>query len=576
MSNKYTTLLILLFCFKNGTPQVAPDFDTTILSNGDHLIYNYRYLVTDKQGNKYLSGFFKGQASIDTITISTNSIITSNLSDKAQGIYCAKYNSSNKFISLKKIAEGVSVSYAPLEIDQSGNLIYSITYAQTIYFDGDSANSVGQSDGLILKFDSNMALKHVNKIGDINDEYLSTRGVCVDDQNNYYVSGYFNGTWTNNYPNYKLYIGNDTLVANTMDIFITKFDSLGVAQWSKSYGGIGEDYPFDLKWKQNSLYLIAGHNNPGNTTDIGGINVSFPLNWASKSIVAKFDSAGSCDWVRKIGTIDNFSTMGLRSLSVQANRIYVTGHSFSNNQNQYVFEGGTTLTGYDQTDCFIACYDTLGNFKWNTILDSYGSEYLTQLEADTLGNVYGVGKLNYTLRFDTDTLYTKGGDDALICSYDSSGNFRWAISGGGIGTDIGNGIVLDANGKLFIVGGTTSPELFMGNDTVFNGLISSRSFIAGIDSLPVLWPNSISEVVNQNMRMSIQPNPAGDFVRVSVKQTGVNEKLRIYDLSGRLILETEVLEHVNLNVLEWNSGIYLLNYVSKDGIREIQKLIIHH
>ncbi|MBP9069570.1 MAG: T9SS type A sorting domain-containing protein [Bacteroidia bacterium] len=576
MSNKFTILLILLFCFKHGTSQIVPDFDTTILSNIDHLIYNDRYLVTDKHGNKYLSGFFKGQASIDTITISTNSIITSNLSDKAQGIYCAKYNSSNKFISLKKIAEGVSVSYAPLEMDQSGNLIYSITYAQTLHFDGDSANSAGQLDGLILKLDSNMVLKHVNKIGDINDEYLSARGVCVDDQNNYYVSGYFNGTWTNSYPNYKLYIGNDTLVANTMDIFIAKFDSLGVAQWSRSYGGIGEDYPFDLKWKQNSLYLIAGHNNPGNPTDIGGINVSFPLNWASKSIVARLDSTGSCDWVKKIGTIDNFSTMGLRSLSVHANRIYVTGHSFSNNQNQFVFEGGPTLSGYDQTDCFIACYDTLGNFKWNTILDSYGSEYLTQLESDILGNVYGVGKLNYTMRFDTDTLFTRGGDDVLVCSYDSSGNFRWAISGGGIGTDIGNGIVKDANGKLFIVGGTTSPDLFIGNDTVFNGLSQSRSFITSIDSLPILWPNSISAMVKENMQLKIQPNPAGDFVSVSVNQRGVKGKLQVYDLSGRPILVREILEQVTLNVSEWNSGIYLLKYLSNDGVKEMQRLIINH
>lgn len=558
-------IIAFTFAYFHSGAQSYLGFDSTQLMCLEQGIYMEREITMDEYGNTYLLGVFKFITGIGVDNIHTNS---NSLHVLSRAVYLIKLNQKKEYVWIKKMAESDSLTVIRVSNSRNGALELALSYRRTLYLNNDSILNVGLNDAIYLQIDTSGEITSKKVIASSCHELIYAH--CQTEDQSTYLVGAFSQDSNNTINNCPTYF--DSIFINqSKQSFLSKLNVNNQFEWVKPMDIAS---PVDIVEYKNSIYLL-GLCTVGDS--LFTVPLVFPTNYDSKGVLAKMDTSGNVIWARKFGTQNQqFDVLSIKKVIVEGKYVYFMGGAFSNNQNQFVFEGGPTLSGYDQTDCFIACYDTLGNFKWNTILDSYGSEYLTQLESDTLGNVYGVGKLNYTMRFDTDTLFTRGGDDVLVCSYDSSGNFRWAISGGGIGTDIGNGIIKDANGKLFIVGGTTSPDLFMGNDTVFNGLSQSRSFITSIDSLPILWPNSISAMVKENMQLKIQPNPAGDFVRVSVNQRGVKGKLQVYDLSGRPILVREILEQVTLNVSEWNSGIYLFNYLSNDGKREIQKLIIHH
>jgi hypothetical protein len=570
--------------------QIKFDIDSSTLVGKDKNVFSQRQIFFDKQNNRYLFGCFKGQLNIDTFTIETSLQVTNSPSADAGGVFIAKYNTNNEITSLQKIAEGDSLYNAAASIDNMKSEYFSISYAGKLYFGGDSTLSAGDKDVIVIVYDSLQQTRHVTKIGAINGEQIVQSGVSIDEDYNYYVSGIYNETWTNNFPNYKLGFGSDTLVATTMDIFIAKYDSNGNVLWVQSYGGIGQDFLTNLIYYNHNIYFIADLYQPGIVNNIGGINVTFPPNYDSKYILVKLDTAGNALWIKKYGDVNIFGgALSSICLAVIRNRIYTSGFSSSNSQNIFIFEGGPTLTGTSSFDYFIAGYDTSGNFKWNTIAKSPYSEYLNQLSADSLGNVYGIGNMVFSSYFPNDTLYTNGSDDVLLCSYDSNGNFRWATHGGGVSTDIGSSIALDNNGKIFIVGGTTSSGgCMMGNDTLYPPANQSTMFFASLDSIDATWPLQNTVQFHESFQIEVYPNPAYKYLYVDMKQVVTQTKnehtlIKMQNALGQIVYITQVAENYSntpnslhtIDISSYPNGMYFLSLIS-DQQAISKKIIIQH
>ncbi len=65
-----------------------------------------------------------------------------------------------------------------------------------------------------------------------------------------YIAGY---TRSNSFD------GQSTNANGLYDVFITKSDSSGINQWSKTLGGIGDDYVIAITIDSNSNLYIAGY-----------------------------------------------------------------------------------------------------------------------------------------------------------------------------------------------------------------------------------------------------------------------------------------------------------------------------
>ena len=152
--------------------------------------------------------------------------------------------------------------------------------------------------------------------------------------------------------------------------------------------------------------------------------------------------------------------------------IYATGR----------FEGTVTigelsLTSAGGTDIFVAKFNRFGSVQW--LRRGGGSNFVDEegksIAVDGSGNVYVTGYFNIMANFNTPSvtgsneLISAGDIDIFVAKYNTSGAIQWLRRGGGTGTDEGNGIGVDGNGNVYVVG-------FFSGTANFNNPSASGSF----------------------------------------------------------------------------------------------------
>ena len=80
--------------------------------------------------------------------------------------------------------------------------------------------------------------------------------------------------------------------------------------------------------------------------------------------------------------------------------------------------------------------------------------------SDSAGNSYITGHFFGTAYFGATSLVSAGLRDVFVAKLDPSGNWLWAVRGGGTGHDYGNGISLDNSGNIYITGSFYSSASF--------------------------------------------------------------------------------------------------------------------
>lgn len=579
-------ILFLHICFMlfahNMLSQKKFDFDKTVLVGKENEVYSQRQIIIDKDNNKYLVSFFKGQIDILNFNLNTSNNVTNNLSLDSKGLFVVKYDNNDSLLWANKIAESETFLYYYADCDNSGNLYFSFQYKNSIVVENDTITCQDDGDICLIKYTPSGVKDFTKIFGNYGNETIT--GFDFDSANNIIITGGFGLDTASNYP---LIFDNDTIYSDKFGIFIATLDSLGSTIWAKSFDGNGYDGSSKLLYYDNSIYLM-GYVYYSNFIDIGGISLTYPANYDSKCFISKLDIAGNLLWVKKFGNQYNNNGLGYiipKSLAVAGNRVCITGIGIDQIQLVFLFEGAPNLAGgTSDFDYFIAAYDTSGNFKWNTIARSPYTETLTQLAVDSKSNVYGIGNMEFSSYFPNDTLFTNGGEDVLLCSYDSNGNFRCATHGGGISTDIGSGIALDNNGKIYIVGGTTSSGgCVMGNDTLYPPANQSTMFFASLDSIPAIWPLSSNEIRGKSAEFVVYPNPASTFLNIEISNLKSHASYQDYNVQlfnalGKVLYSSQISNrssHISVDISSFADGIYFLSYKT-DQQSITKKIIIQH
>lgn len=124
---------------------------------------------------------------------------------------------------------------------------------------------------------------------------------------------------------------------------------------------------------------------------------------------------------------------------------------------------------------------------------------------------------------------------------------------------LGESVVL-SNPSLLLVDqiNFSAQSIDMGFARVPNGtgsfVIQSPTYNANNTTLSTI------DYENTNAEIVIYPNPASSFVNVSIPKLIPNQKIKIYNQLGQLVMENEVLNQNNLDISNLSSGAYLLNY----------------
>lgn len=117
------------------------------------------------------------------------------------------------------------------------------------------------------------------------------------------------------------------------------------------------------------------------------------------------------------------------------------------------------------------------------------------------------------------------------------------------GDSCGSSVSMNDSGNKVVIGSSTG---YNGGDD--SGHV--RVFETNLSTL------STDDVLLSSHDVSLFPNPASDVISLASEITF--EEANVYDASGRLILKNQSLENKKVDISELNSGIYVIQFMTKD------------
>lgn len=141
-----------------------------------------------------------------------------------------------------------------------------------------------------------------------------------------------------------------------------------------------------------------------------------------------------------------------------------------------------------------------------------------------------------------------------LVQYTSDGEIVFAENYGGSGTDAGRALAKDANGNILITGDFSSSSVSFGDHSVYTSG-GADIFIAKIDAGMV----GVDDVFQT--QLSLFPNPSNGIINIE-NNTEI-EKISVFNLQGKLILETAVgKEKAEIDMSSFANGVYMMNIQS--------------
>ncbi len=224
-------------------------------------------------------------------------------------------------------------------------------------------------------------------------------------------------------------------------------------QWAKGVGGTFTDMGQAIKYDAMGNVYVAGTFSGTVDFDPGAGIVNLTSGGGTDFFILKLNATGNFIWARRIGGGGNDMT---NTMTIDASGNVFTAGWFEGGVD---FDPGAAtyiLTSLGMHDGFISKLDSSGNFVYAQKFGSVDQDEVNGLTIDGAGNLLVSGYYADTVDFNagaaTYNLASAGTYDIFILKLNSSGNFLWAKSMGGVNNDFPFSIATDASGNVFSAG----------------------------------------------------------------------------------------------------------------------------
>jgi hypothetical protein len=402
-----------------------------------------------------------------------------------------------------------------IKIDATGFVVWSMIYGGTEQDDAYGVINAPDGGFIILGSTESYGSALASAIAFKIDANGFQRWVTVSSTSpdNYFYRGILASD-----GNYVIAGGTDnTIGGSQQDHYINKIDTAGNIIWAKRYGTFQSDSLFDISETSDGGFICAGMNF-SNATD-------FDQN------IFKIDSAGTVIWNNSYGTAQYDQA----------------GSVFENTLNEYVVCGYTNVGSQFNViyQLVINVFDNSGNLIWaNTYGDPSATSYGKYIIPGTDHGYAAVGFF---------TSISDPNGDAYFVKVDSAGNsgcFQLPLHLFNHLNSFSDSTGSDVTHPLI----TEFPQTMFSNYYVNQFSINCISDdIAAIDEMPLV---------------SIYPNPANDFVSISMKNPGADAQVIISDVTGKIIFQSAVSKsgELKVNTGNFSSGFYIVKVVSNGRI----------
>ncbi|WP_317045759.1 hypothetical protein [Hanstruepera ponticola] len=231
----------------------------------------------------------------------------------------------------------------------------------------------------------------------------------------------------------------------SFDYWVLKFDMTHNLQWSKTYGGTGDDRGHAIIQTQDGGYAILGYStsNDLDVTDNAG---------AQDYWISKLDTNGNITWQKSFGYTG--SDIGFTLIQTNDSGYFITGVLDVTASGG---EGNTRVSGMRHAggDYWAIKLDASGNREWSKY---YGGGFTdTPYDAiQTPDNGYII--VGSSDSNDVDIQNNIGTYDFWVIKISETGTLIWERSYGGTEIDEARGIVDSGDGNYLITGDTRSSD----------------------------------------------------------------------------------------------------------------------
>lgn len=296
----------------------------------------------------------------------------------------------------------------------------------------------------------------------------TSNAVHTDNAGNVYIAGKFSGSNVDFDPSAAVFLLSS---AGSSDAFVAKYNATGQFLWAFRFGGTNRDEVQALTIDQNSNVCITGYFR-GAVIDFdpgpGVVNLSSngdsgpDPGYGGDIFIAKYNSAGQYLWAINIGGSELYDS-GIAIATDAADNIYTGG--YFKHAVDFDPSASNTILNSATGPIFLAKYTSLGAFQWAFNLGLGDNDNsIFDLKTDAAGNVYATGYFQGTgIDFDPSTanalLSSNGGFELFVAKYNTNGQYQFAFSAGGSGSDVGRGIALDNGGNIYVLGDFNGPNV---------------------------------------------------------------------------------------------------------------------
>ena len=330
-----------------------------------------------------------------------------------------------------------------------------------------------------------------------------TDGVTVDSSGNIYVTGYTSGGLDNNTN------------SGSNDIFLVKYNSSGVKQWTKQLGTSNSDVGRGVTVDSSDNIYVTGSTSGGldDNTNTAGSSWDFFL--------VKYNSSGVKQWTEQYGSVvGGYTDFGQGVTVDSSDNLYVTGTTNGGIDNN-------TSSGSD--DIFLIKYNSSGEKQWTQQLGTSSrdrvaldaDEIMDGVTVDSSDNIYVVGQTQGGLDNNTNS----GDWDFFLVKYNSSGTKQWTQQLGTSSKDVGNGVAVDSSDNIYVTGttgGGLDNNTSFGSNDIFLVKYNSSGEKQWTQQLGGHWYTSSGNIVYSH-------NDAGTGVTVdssnNIYVTGVTSRI---------------------------------------------------
>ncbi len=400
---------------KYNFTKTYPGTDTTFFERISH----------DSDENIVTMGRFKGTTDFDPGSgVHNLTAVTSRYN-----VFISKTDKNGNEIWTKGIIGDGDANSTRIAVDKNKNIYIAFYFDGTFDLDPNSGttNVTPNDDAALVfaKYDKNGTLLWYKAY---DTGVVEPSDIAVDQNgDNIYLVGDFGGIDID----MDATSGIDLLTGENYEGFISKYDKDGNYKWTRTLGGLDNDYVYGVAIDKNGYIYAVGSYSDGADLDGTPGTSSVTSNGGLDGFLVKYNSNGNFIWSKTFGGTGNDLPQLVR-LDNKGN-VYSGGYIRSG----YIDFDPTdsedihTVAEPANSDVYVSKFSTDGTYRWTVTYGTDDVENLESMAVTSDGNVYLGSNYNLFMDFDpgpSDAIYDADARAGYILALDENGNFRWVHS----------------------------------------------------------------------------------------------------------------------------------------------------